>query len=270
MSRLSADNIAWLSEVVKDSRRVSNKTRVLKAIDRRIKEMQYSQAFIPVFYSQVKKFLKESGAFSPLFLGKVKPAQDITDSVIKQQADNRDTRPPLVVMPEWFDKIKQKKNKGFISALIIYAMGISGRRIGEILGNSDFLKVDNNTVSSRNLSKKKPKQPGEAPDIFKILTNADEFITLVNTIRTKIGNKTSDMDNATRAVNKALKSWVPDAELNSHVFRAIYANLINKFYNPGGLIYNALIAKALNQENTESSISYTFVDLSNIDTNPYL
>jgi hypothetical protein len=237
----------FLDNMIK--RKLKEKT-MIKRVNDMLKEKEFKITTEATNRSIIKKYLRENYNdkfdWSPLDMPK-----DKTEQIFERAKEIHLNREMVDISEDTIRSIiALRDNKQDIASLISYAILISGRRFNEIL-KSTFNKVDENTISSPDLSKK-----AMMLSKFPVLTNSDEFLALITDIRKLYDNTNSD-DSYNNKVNRRLRPL----GLSSHKLRAIYVSYMLKFRNNRKIHPTAFIQTILQHVGSDAATHYDYINL---------
>jgi hypothetical protein len=198
--------------------------------------------------SQMKSYLKTT---RPHWVKYIKFDPLDIDAYHQISRERLRERENFFVKKIWIRQILSWFNSDHLGRRICALQLISGRRISEILG-STFVIVDNYTIGSRDLSKKRN---NNALQMITLLQpyNSRDWMNLLSTTRACAAQFSSDRSR--KRANRALRLDV-DSGLTSHKLRGIYANLM---WRLSGMhrIKTGYIQDVLNLESQEIAIFYS-------------
>lgn len=209
---------------------------------------------ITVRYSVARNLFKAKYGSDDDIIKYIKPDDKITESVIHDNLETRDSRKLFEVSEELFSKILSLGKSTNIYDRFLYALLVSGRRTSELLdatftsGHGPLVKMDG-ILKTRDVDKTCE---------FKVLTNKTKFLKRIKGIQKEIKQRRirtfkKNLDNRINTVfNKAL---------NPHKLRAIYVNYLFKFFNKEDLQINPFIQNTLCHKTINASLSYTGVKI---------
>lgn len=221
----------------------------LDQIEKAIKEDNPKPRTISNRYSLFKKEMRKH-TDNGEFLSKIKPDDELTSKLIKENLKKRDVENTMLDIDEdLINKIISFKNSDDAHILAIFLLFCSGRRGSELLDAKFSLDKDEDFIKVKGLKKTRGLTNTQT---FQSICDREEFLNLTKKFRRLLSNKITFNTILNRRVKKFLGK-----NLSAHDMRGIYALYMFKFNNPNNAKINQYIKIILNHESIDSSLSYT-------------
>lgn len=206
-------------------------------------------------YSVIKKFFKQYIKDGEL-LHKMRPKDDLTNKVIKENIERRDAEKRLIVNEDLIRKILSFQKSKDIYEMYIYLLLISGRRLRE-LTDCKFVNVkSSNLVVIEGIKKRRRSFSLGLKSMFKPLVSKTKFFRVYRKFHRIYKN--SNIKNISGNLQRIIKQKL-GSDIKAHTLRKIYAVYSYKFRNINNEKINTFIKNALNHTTIDASISYTGV-----------
>lgn len=229
----------------------TNKEQTLKTIKEKIESQGYSNRSLTINYSLIKKIFKDYTT-DQTFLSKIKPDDEITKSVIKENQEVKETRPMKPVNKDIIETLKTYKKSDKLHPLLTWLLFVSGRRISEILEGTFFTKPRNKNLFFKGIKKKKT-DDDETYEL-KLISTKTAFLKNYKKMLKLKGNRSNET--VIRQNSRFIKKNLGE-DFNNHSLRGIYANYLFKFNNPDELRFNTFIKNVLKHDIVETSLNYS-------------
>ncbi len=240
-----------MDDLIKNINKLSEK-ELLSNIKKAVYEGKPKDRTVTWRYSMIKKYLKPHIKDKEL-LHKVKPEDELTSKVIKQNVEKRDNEKRLIVTEKLIRKIMSFEKSCDIYEQYIYLLLVSGRRLRE-LTDSKFINVkSSNLIIIEGLKKTRGFKLG-LKVMFKPLVSKTKFFRVYRKFNRTYRN--SNIKNISGNLQRIIKQKL-DPNLKAHDLRKIYAVYSYRFRNTKNKKINTFIKDALNHSSIDASISYT-------------
>lgn len=203
-------------------------------------------------YSLIKRYMK-SHTKDKMLLYKMKPPDELTNSVIKKNKEKRDSEKRLIISKDLIKKILAFEKSNDVYEMYIYLLLVSGRRLREIT-NAKFMNVkSSNQIIIDGITKLRGKDNGSKVK-FTPLVSKTKFFRVYRKFN-RI-NKNSNIKKMSDNLQRIIKVKL-NPKLKAHDLRRAYAMYAYTFRNKGNIKVNPFIKEALNHSTSEASMSYT-------------
>lgn len=239
---------------IRDNYDEKKQEEILKEINDLIMKQNFSERTITVYFSQTKNLFKQTIS-NDTFLKKIRPADDITNKVLKENNIKRNERTMKTIRQGMIEQIISFSDSYNASKLLIYLMLVSGRRIGEVINGKFYLKKNEKNIMFKGILKKKEDKNTEYKIL--LLTTKSKFIKSYKKFKLLTYNR--KLLSLNQTTNAKIKELFGD-EYSSHTMRGIYANYLFKFHNTQKLTINPFLQMVLKHDVVETSLNYTHYD----------
>lgn len=207
-------------------------------------------------YSLIKK--KLSPRISRELAEKIKPPRDLTDKVIKENIEKRNSKKMKEITKEDIQKIISFEKSKDPYEMYIYLMFITGRRLREILDGQFKNKKGSKLISMKGIKKSRKKElENQEVEIIPLVAKT-KFFRIYKKLKNII--KYSNIKHIENNLQKNIKKLL-GSNWKTHDLRRLYAMYMFKFRNPERLTLNPFLQKVLHHSSIENSINYSDVDL---------
>jgi hypothetical protein len=208
-------------------------------------------------WSRIKGFLRDNYAIQDKILRKMKPSDEITQTIIQENSERRNEKTQFKFNQELVNDLLELRTSTNPFERAVYAQFVSGRRISELFEND--MKVD--SKNPKNVKIRLNKESSDKKHKFstvELLKDDDltgrEFKELVAKIRSSVNGMT--LGEFTKRVNRVLKKMGTD--ITSHGLRAMYGVYRHATDNPDNLILTGYLSKVLHHApGSDSGINYS-------------
>ena len=208
-------------------------------------------------YSLIKKKLKPR--LSKELSNKIKPPNNLTDKVIKENIERRNSMIVKQVSKETIQKILSFETSKNPYEMYIYLMFITGRRLREILDGTFRNEKGTKNIFMTGLKKTRQKELEDREVQIIPLVAKTKFFRVYRKLKNIL--KYSNIKHIENNLQKNIKT-ILGPEWKTHDLRRAYGIYMWKHRNPQRLSINPFLQKVLNHSSIDTSIHYCNLDLS--------
>jgi len=234
------------------SNRASDPNQFIEILTERITADNPKKRTIASRFSYAKKQAYLLGIDASL-RSLIKPDPSITESIIKENAAIRDSKPVRRAYAKDLRKIYNFRRSSELDEIAAFLILVSGRRFTELFKAQFSLGKTKYSVSVVGILKQKSDDKSCS---FPCLIPASKFIDMVTLFKKEVQERNISPIYLQNKLNIKLKNVIKP-HYSSHSLRSIYAAYSFKFRNPNNMKLNPFIRSVLCHESIDSSLSYT-------------
>lgn len=203
------------------------------------------------------------GGLADTIASRLRPNPAMLAKILAQNSERAAAKREYIVTPEFLDLIKHWDNSDNPYHLYSFLAITGGRRTVETLNAAFSLK--GGMIQTRELTKKGKLHKGELCS-FVTLIPAARWLEQINKLR---GIVSAYKENFQANINRYLKRTLKDPSFHAHMFRAMYARIAHRFYNPERMNLPGFIQKVLCHSSFNAALAYTAINIDRITENPF-
>jgi site-specific recombinase XerC len=252
---LSKSTILDINKLIKSFKDIKQQDKTLKKISIILHNDNPKDRTLASRYSVVKNMFRKI-TNDEIFLQQIKPEDQITTNIIKENSKIRDDRKTVSLTTKDILKITELRKSRDMYDIAIYLLFMSGRRTSELLSSIFKNKKKEKRISILGL--KKRRKNIDKLCYFTPLVNKTKFNKIYNKFKRKYNNSkiVGNTNLFSRTLNRRIKSRI-NTNFHPHMLRGFYVAYLFKFRNYEKKKINTFIRDNLCHQTINASLNYT-------------